>query len=156
MRREEWRRQCDEATRAEIWSLYGPNRIVKVVPALPTGVGNKPLPKASGFRLSGYITVAKAIGGLTPEQIEGALGLEPRSLASGAIIYSFSRIPNITDYSYEETADLPDGLAYTFMSDPRFPAGSGKIQQWRVREDRPVPITAGAEVRLKPGERFPG
>jgi hypothetical protein len=146
MRQEEWHYQRDEAMKKEVWSLHGPNRIVKVVP----------ISRGPAHDFWGYITVAKSIRGMTSVQIERVLGFESFSLASGAVIYSFARLPDVTDYSYELTADKPDGLAPTFMGDPRYPSGSKRIHQWRIREDRPLPIAIGSEVRLNPGDRFPG
>jgi hypothetical protein len=55
--------------------------------------------------------------------------MEPGSLANGAIIYSFSRLPLRHEYEYELSADHPGGLRYTFLSDKRYPPGSSKIQE---------------------------
>jgi hypothetical protein len=148
MGREEWQRERDDALRRERWSLHGPNRVVKVVPLTGRQFGG------IGSELGGYITVAKSIEGFTPEQIEKALGLPFRSLGNGAMIYSFSRLPMSDEYEFELTADHPGGTSPTWMSDPDFPSGSKKIHQWKIREGMQIPVAAGTEIRLQPGQCF--
>src|SRR5690242_6138174 len=98
----DWQREAHEAVRREMWSLRGPNQIVKVVPS-----GGPP-----GSALSGYITLGRFLLNKTPKQIEVALGLPSDYLVHGARIYRFARLPQRSEYEYELTAEFPDGLAY--------------------------------------------
>ena len=154
MARQEWQRACDDAKRREGWSVVGPNRLVKVVPLLPAGQGRRYEPPASG--MGGYITIARSIRAKTPDAIEKALGLPPRSLASGAVVYNFARLPLSHEVEYELTADHPDGLYPTFLSSPDYPPGSAKVHQWQIKQGVQIPVALGTEVRLLPGQRFPG
>jgi hypothetical protein len=146
---EGWRKEIDEAKRRENWSVRGPNRPVKVVPLLP-GTPHFTF----NAHMGGFFTLAKFIRGLTPRQIEKALGLPIDSLKNGAMIYSFKRLPQPTEYAFELTAARPDGLAATFMSDPSYPVGSGKIPQWQINSKAAIPVDAG--VRLSPQQAFYG
>jgi len=119
-RMNDWQREAHEAVRREVWSLRGPNQIVKVVP----GGGG------SASHLGGYITVGRFLLGKTPQQIEDALGLPHGFLRNGARIYRFTRLPLVQEYEYELTTDHPGGLAYNpAYSDPAYPPGSPKIHQ---------------------------
>jgi hypothetical protein len=104
----DWRREAREAVRREMWSLRGPNQIVKVLPAGGTAAST----------LGGYITLGKFLLNKTPGQIETALGLPAGYLARGARIYRFIRLPQVSEYEYELTAEFPDGLAYSGLQQP--------------------------------------
>jgi hypothetical protein len=64
-RMDDWQREAHEAVRREMWTLKGPNRIVKVLPAGGT----------TAATLGGYITLGKFLLNKTPMQIETAFGL---------------------------------------------------------------------------------
>lgn len=156
MARDTHRRELHDATRTENWSLHGPNRIVKVQAALPVGAQQAVLPVgAQASHVSGYITLAKFIKGMTPDRIEKALGLRVGSLASGAVIYNLARRPMSHEYDYELTANRPGGLAVSFMSSEDFPPGARSIHQWAIKEGTLIPVSADA-VRLRPGQTFLG
>jgi hypothetical protein len=155
MGRADWEREADEVIRTERWALSGPNRLVKVLPlsVLPHGT-NRPLGDFGS--IEGYFTIAAHLRWKTPDQIEKALGLFIGSLANGAQIYDLMRRPNPSEYTHELTADHPDGLSPTFMSDPNYPPGSRHVHQWRLLPGCRIPIAAGSGFVLLPGQRFPG
>jgi hypothetical protein len=99
----DWQREALEAIRRELWSLRGPNRVVKVLPSTGDVASS----------LGGYITVGRFLLGKTPRQIERDLGLRSGSLRDGARIYKFSRLPGVSEYEYDLTADHPGGLVYS-------------------------------------------
>jgi hypothetical protein len=135
----------NEGLRKENWSLRGPNQILKV---LPYG--------SAATALSGYITVGMSLLGKTPQQIEQALGLKARYLANGAKVYRFTRLPMVHEYEYELTAFHPGGLAFNpAHSDPRYPPGSSKVQQWRIKDNVLIPVDSKNFLDLKFGQRFP-
>lgn len=92
------------AVRRENWSLYGPNRIVKVLPAYFLQGPCRPGEQMVNC-VSGYIGLAKFISGKDPLEIEIALGLRKHSMLNGAAIFSPLRLPSPTEYRYELTAD---------------------------------------------------
>ena len=144
-RMNEWQRDMHEGVRREAWSLTGPNRVVKVVPN--TG--------GAASHLGGYITVGKFLLGKTPQQIENALGLPRGFLSAGARIYKFARLPQVSEYEYELTAQYPDGLAFNpAFSNPAYPPGSRTIHQWRIKPGIHIPVLP-AFLDLKPGQQFP-
>ena len=113
-----------------MWSLRGPNQIVKV---LPTG-------GRAASMLGGYITLGKYLLNKTPGQIETALGLPSGYLATGARIYHFTRLPQTSEYEYELTTEFPDGLAFhPAYSNPSYPPGSRTIHQWRIKPGVQIP-----------------
>jgi hypothetical protein len=119
---------------------------VKVVPA------DRPAASA----LEGYITLAKFLLNKTPLQIETALGLERDCLAGGARVYRFTRLPLVSEYEYELTAEFPNGLAYDpGYSDASYPPGSRTIHQWRIRPGVKIPVDSTNYLDLKPGQIFP-
>jgi hypothetical protein len=145
-RMDDWQRESHEAVRREVWSLKGPNQIVKVVP------GGGP-PAAA---LGGYITLGRFLLNKTPVQIEVALGLPPGYLARGARMYHFTRLPLTWEYEYELTAQFPDGLAYNpAHSNPSYPPGSRAIHQWRIKPGVQIPVDPTNFLDLKPGQVFP-
>jgi hypothetical protein len=124
-------------------------QIVKVV-ARPS-IGAKP-----ESAVGGYITLGKFLLGKTPRQIEQALGLQPGYLAAGARIYRFTRLPTVSEYTYELTTQYPDGLAYNAAhSDPRFPPGSRVIHQWKIKRGSEIPVDAANLLDLSPTQVFP-
>jgi hypothetical protein len=153
MARAGWEREADEAIRTERWALSGPNRLVKVLQHLPRGIA---APLGTHFFIEGYFTVASYIRGKTADQIANALGLRIGSLENGAEIYTLLRRPGPSEYTHELTADHPDGLAPTFMSDPNYPPGSRHVHQWRLLPGCRIPVAAGSGFVLLPGQRFPG
>ena len=152
-RTEDWRQEANEALKREGWSLFGASRIVKVMP-LPLG-GTQALSASGQSALGGYFTVAKALFGKTPLQIEQQLGLPYRYLANGARIYRFIRLPMAHEYEYELTAQDPGGLAYNpAHGDPAYTPGSGKIHQWRLKDGVQIPVDANNVIDLLPGQPF--
>ena len=142
----DWEREAHEAKRREVWSLRGPNQIVKVLPAGGTPVS----------ALGGYFTIGRFLLGKTPARIEIALGLRPGDLANGARIYRFARLPELSEYEYELTAAFPGGLAYVAAhSSPDYPAGSAKIPQWRIKPGARIPVDPKNFLDLNLGEVFP-
>lgn len=141
-------REIFEALRKEGWTLRGPRRPVKIVGRSASG--------ARPFRLSGYFTLACFLKRLTPIQMERELGLPSGTLYFGAEIYSFKRLPNITEYEYELTLDFPGGTAYTFSSDPIYQPGNPQSHQWRIKAPSSVPVDLSSVIVLKPNERFTG
>ena len=145
-RMNEWQREAQEAVRREMWSLTGPNQIVKVLPGGGTVVST----------LGGYITLGKFLLNRTPAEIETALGLPPGYLAKGARIYRFTRLPQSSEYEYELTAEFPGGLAYNpAHSDPSYPPGNRKIHQWRIKPGVQIPVDSTNFLDLNPGQVFP-
>ena len=145
-RRADWEIEMAESMRTEAWTLTGPNRPVKVVAI-----------KKGGFpAIGGYITLGLFILMKTPDEIEKALGLLPDYLVHGALIYKFARLPNVSEYEYEDTAKLPGGLSYQppTPGKPDYPEGSEKVKQWRIRTESSIPVDPNC-LRLLPGERFP-
>jgi hypothetical protein len=143
-RMNDWEREVHEAKRRETWALRGPNQIVKVLP----GVGNS--------ALGGFITLGRYLLGKTPQQIEIALGLPLGSLAKGARIYRFTRLPLMGEYEYELTAFHPDGLAYVEgHSNPDYLPGDRTIHQWRIKPGITIPVDTINALNLKPGQQFP-
>jgi hypothetical protein len=144
-RMNEWQREAYEAVRREVWSLRGPNQIVKVLPAGGTAAST----------LGGYITLGRFLLNKTPRQIGTALGLPSGHLALGARIYRFTRLPQASEYEYELTAEFPDGLAYDpAHSNPSYLPGSRTIHQWRINPGFRVPVDP-THFLLKPGQAFP-
>jgi hypothetical protein len=130
--RQNWESEIEEAVKREEWRLTGLTRPIKVFPA------EKPLE----LDLRGYFTLAKHLLRRTPEQIERDLGLPRGYLKNGARLYKFTRLPQITEYEYELTANFPDGLvaALPLPKKTYFPPGSPKIKQWRMLEGKSVPV----------------
>jgi predicted methyltransferase len=142
----DWQRDMQDAVRREMWTLKGPTQVVKVVP----GGG------AAATTLGGYITLGKFLLNKTPAQIETALGLPAKYLASGARVYHFTRLPHVSEYEYELTAEFPDGLAFNpAHSNPAYPPGSRSIHQWRIKPGVQIPVDARNFLDLKPGQIFP-
>lgn len=141
-RQNDWQREMDEAIRREMWSLAGPNRIVKVVP-----LGRPP-----ALRLKGFVCLEKHLVGKTPAAIEALLGAHTGSLVDGCSVYRFTRLPMSTEVEYELTTYFPDGWAYNpAMHDPNYPPGSKSVHQWRLLVDVPVVHL----LNLKKFEKYP-
>jgi hypothetical protein len=136
----------DDEVRRENWSLRGPNQIVKVVAA----------GRAPATRLGGFFTLGKFLLGRRCSQIERGLGLPLNSLAMGARIYRFARLPLTWEYAYELTEQSPDGLAFNpAHSDPSYPPGSASIHQWSINKGVEIPVDPVNFLDLAPGTRFP-
>jgi len=145
-RMEDWQQEAHNAVRTEIWSLRGPNQVVKVLQARG----------AAASTLGGYITLGKYLLNKTPAQIETALGLPAGYLAWGTRIYRFTRLPQASEYEYELTAEFPDGLAHNpAYSNPSFPPGNRTIHQWRIKPGVQIPVDSTSFLDLKPGQVFP-
>jgi len=145
-RMKDWQREAHDATRREMWTLKGPNQVVKVVKSGGT------LPATLG----GYITLGKFLLNKTPAQIEAALGLPNGYLANGVRIYHFTRLPQISEYDYELTANFPDGLAYNpAYSNPSYPPGCQSIHQWKIKPGIQIPVDSTGFLELKPGHIVP-
>ena len=143
-RRPEWVSEVAEARRREPWSLYGPNRLVKVVALAEKRT-----------QATGYITMAKSLFRKTPQAIETDLGLEANSQEHGSRIYRLLRLPLAHEYEYELTAHYPDGLAFNpAMSDSRYPSGSKSVHQWRLLEKHAIPVHPTDVIELLPGQIF--
>lgn len=139
----EWEREAHEVVRREVWSLRGPNQIVKVLPAGGTAASS----------MGGYITLGRFLLNKTPGQIEISLGLPHGYLARGA---RFARLPPSSEYEYELTAEFPGGLAYNpAHSNPSYPPGSRTIHQWKIKPGVQIPVDSTHYLNLKPGEIFP-
>jgi hypothetical protein len=82
-RMKDWQQEAHNAVRREMWSLRGPNQIVKVLPASGT----------TASTLGGYITLGKYLLNKTPGQIETALGLPAGYFEAGTgISVSLARL----------------------------------------------------------------
>jgi hypothetical protein len=142
MQQDGWKQEMRDAMRLEAWSLAGPNRIVKVVPA------SRPM----AFALKGFVCLERSLVGKTPVAIEAALGLPAGHLFGGCRVYRFRRLPMSFEVEYELTAEHPNGLAFNpAMHDSAYPRGDGAIHQWRLLADVPVELL----IDLPPTSRFP-
>ena len=141
-RTNEWEKEIQDALRKEHWSLTGPKQIVKVLAGL----------NRSESEIGGYITVGSSILGLPPARLAAALGLPASDFVHGATVFKLARLPNISEYEYELTANYPDGLAYNpALHDPRYQPGSAKIHQWRIKRGILIPVRPGSRLVLLPG-----
>ncbi|NML17382.1 hypothetical protein [Azohydromonas caseinilytica] len=141
-RQSQWQHEMREAVRVDLWSVGGPNRIVKVVPA------ERPLTAT----LKGYVCLEKSLLGKTPIAIEAVLGLPHGFLAGGCRVYRFKRLPMTLEIDHELTAHYPDGQAFNpAMHDAKYPPGSNVVHQWRLLVDVPVQHL----IDLRPGEKYP-
>lgn len=153
-RRTDYQRDCDDAFKQERWSLHGWTRLVKVV-ALSAEARKFPQEASAVDRLYGYIAVAKDIHGRTPSEMEQILGFQSGTFKDGVTVYSFRRLPQISEYEYELTADNPNGLAENpATSNVEYPPGSAKVHQWRIKKGCAVPVDAKNAVVVLPHEKF--
>lgn len=143
------------------WSLEGPLRPVKVV-----GLAAEGYMRSQG-RISGYFTQEKFIYGMTPAEIERALGLRPNELSPMARVYSFGRLPKPDEVDFRLTAAFADGKPFDdaqfdqimqaranyragidthkrSWSDTlqAYPPGSGMVPQWTFKPGQGVPVGA--------------
>ena len=140
----DWQKEVRDSLRKEAWSLRGMSQVIKVLPAEG--------PIAS--HLGGYITLGKFLVLKTPEKIEKDLGLLPGTLKNGARIYRFVRLPQNSEYEYDLTAAHPGGLAYN-PAWSKYPSGSAKIPQWKIKDGIQIRVDSRNVLELKPGEQFP-
>lgn len=134
-------REMREAKRLEPFVQGGLSRLVKVIPA------GEQIPRM----VTGYVTQEKFLLGLTPIEIERALGLPLGSLRSGCRVLALQRQPGPSQVVYELTTKYPDGLAYSLLSDERYPPGSrAHIHQWRLT----TKIRASLLCDLGPDTRY--
>lgn len=142
----DWQREVGDAIRREIWSLNGPNRVVKV----------RGRNSGSPCTLGGYITVAKFLLGRTPQQIEHALGFPRGYLNTGARIYRFTRLPMAHEVEYDLTTAYPGGLAFNpAQSNTPYLPGHQAIHQWRIKDGVQIPVDEADVLDLAPGRVFP-
>lgn len=93
---------------------------------------------------------------MTLAQLEINLGLRRVYLATGASIYRFARLPLVTEYEYELTAEFSGGLAYNPASgDGAYGPGSRTIPRWRIRFGVQIPVDPDSMLDLKPGQMVP-
>lgn len=142
VKKQGWKDEIRTSLLKEDWALSGPKRPVKVIAF--DRMLNPPL-------IRGYFTLAKFLFGRMPREIEQILGLKADTLKSGAFVYDFSRLPQISEYEYDLTARYPGGLALT-PGNSEYPEGDDKVHQWQLKQG--VAIAAGKVVRLKPDEKF--
>lgn len=92
--------------------------------------------------MCGYFTLGKYLLRKTPKEIEKDLGFPSDFLKHGARLYKFTRLPQMSEYEYELTADHPDGLADQgpFPRKIYYPPGSRKIKQWRILKGKIIPV----------------
>ena len=141
MARDDVKREMRDALRVEPFFQGGSNRLVKV---LPFGAGTP-------ATVTGYVTQERFLLGLTPAEIEQALGLRVDSLQFGCRIFRLVRPPGPSEAVYEMTTKYPDGLAYTAMSNPAFPPSQkGFVHQWRLTTN--IGVTKPRD--LLPGVRY--
>lgn len=141
----QWKADIEEMMGHERWALTGPLSLVKVTPA------EAPVATTQG----GYFTTACFIGGLTPPLIEERLGFQPNTFPKGMRIYTFARLPGVSEYTYELTTKFPDGLAYIEgRSDPRYPPGRGVAHQWCLRPGVRIAVAPSRTVVVRPTERY--
>ncbi|MFP5229916.1 MAG: hypothetical protein ACLGXA_20060 [Acidobacteriota bacterium] len=145
-RREPWQIEVDEVMKHEEWKLTGLTRPIKVCPA------ERPLE----FDVGGYFTLAKYLLRKIPKQIEKDLGLPDDYLHHGARIYKFTRLPQITEYEYELTANFPDGSIDRgpARGKPYYPPGNPKIHQWRILKGKSIPVDP-EYFTIRPGFTVP-
>lgn len=148
-----------QASSMRTWSLTGSTRLVKVVgPAAEEYMLNT-------GRITGYFTQEKYIYGMTAAQIERTLGLRGHELSQLARVYTFSRLPTMSEVDFRLSAAFPDGKAfeqkqldelmaarknYAAGSDlykrsqvptvQAYPPGSAMVPQWTFKKDMGVPI----------------
>ena len=107
-------------------SLSGPNRLVKVLGCYAEdfmrGVGHG-TENETPDHLTGYVTVEKALYGLSSDAIERVLGLRSGELRPFAYVYSLARLPEPHEIEYKLSAAFPDGEAADY-STPGSAAGA--------------------------------
>ncbi len=158
--RSDYEREIQEARLGEGWRATGSKRIVKVtgIPGkamtsqmrlkgittldeacreasrhLPPLPPSKPGSPSFARMAKGYVTLEEYIVGLTPYQIQRALGLQLGDLKGGCRVYRFKRPPQVGEYTGEGTADLPGGLAPI--------PGARENEMWRRRNGQnPAPM----------------
>ena len=134
-------REMRDATRHEPFVQGGLSRLVKVIPA------TREIPAM----VTGYVTQEKFLLGLTPLEIARALGLPLSEFKPGCRILELKWQPGPSQVVYELTTKYPDGLAYSVLSDERYPAGTkSHIHQWRLT--RMIPATLLCD--LAPDARY--
>jgi hypothetical protein len=119
----DYKHEIRDALRVEPFFQGGFSRLVKVSP------DRGEIPKT----VSGYVTQERFILGLKPKEMEQALGLPVESLVPGCRVFKLARQPGPSQVVYELTTKHPDGLAFTTMSNPKYPpSDKGYIHQWRL------------------------
>lgn len=140
-----------------IWTLTGPNALVKVV-EVPRAVRVK-----GEGKLFGYFTQAKYIDGLSSNQIQRDLGLPPGSGELGMWVFWFSRLPLYEEFDQRYFACFPGGKPWTeaeyekfnqarkdYLTKPdaftgSYPPGSPDIPQWEIKKG--LTIKTGGMIR---------
>ena len=125
----EVQREIQDALRLEPFFQGGNSRLVKVL-SIRDGI-----PKT----VRGFVTQERFILGLTPREIEQALGLKVDSLLLGCRVFKLAKPPGPSQVVYELTTKYPDGLACTVMSDRAYPPSDKLyIHQWRLLAEMPA------------------
>lgn len=139
----DWQVEAWEALKSENWNLNDGRCPVRVTP----------IEREVFSSVGGYFTLCKCLYLRTPEEIEKGLGFLPGHLATGARIYKFSRLSQISEYEYELTAKYPGGMSHPWMVKGKiYPEGDNKIDQWRllaginVRVQKPFDLQLGKKL----------
>ena len=141
-RRPDWSREIDENVRREAWTVRGPSRLVKVTE----------LHSISRRQTAGFVTQEKFLVGKTPWEIRDFLGLRRDEYQNGCRVHALLRLPNPSEFTYELTAQYPDGWAYVpWLHDEHYPPGSASAHQWRLI----AAIPCEHIVDLGPLDRYP-
>jgi hypothetical protein len=134
-------REMMEALRLEPFVVGGRAQLVKV---LALRDGSPPI-------VSGYVVQQKFLLGLRPVDIERRLGLIVGSIQQGCRILTLTRQPGPSEAVYELTTEYPGGLAYTMLSDVRYPPSDKRfVHQWRLV----TPISVRRAIQLGPNDSY--
>ncbi len=116
-----------------------------------------PVNSGATSRGVGYVTVEKFLFGLTPRQMEMALGLKFEMLRQGARVYALTRLPERHEFEFKLHTGLPGGNVFDFsvLEDPKtrndyWPPGTG-LPQWDVKADIPLSLIC----QLVPNQAYP-
>ena len=147
------------------WKLSGRDGLVKVMNEDSARVFQLAA-DLSKAKVKGYIGQQKYLYGLNAGQIERALGLPPHSMASGAYLYSLSRLPGFDEVDFKFSLAWPDGKVPSdaeyrdllsrrdaalkgVSSEPNlYPPGGSHIPQWRLNFDRAHPGIPGSLLQI--------
>ena len=143
----EWQVEAWEALKSENWNLNDSRCPVRI----------EPIAGAPKEALGGYFTLCGCINLMTPAEMEKNVGLDRNSLATGARIYRFARLPQISEYTYELTAKYPGGVPESWQGtdwqgNVKWPAGSDKVQQWRLKSG--ILVRVQEPIDVAPGKKF--
>jgi len=117
----------------EYWQEKPVNRPIKVVSLL----------RGKLERVVGYITCYKFVAGRSLKEVEKILGLIPGTLAGGAQVYEFLRLPSESEFELRGHTQCPAGEKWTPESE--YPAGLG-ASQWELKQDAEIPSRLAAII----------